>query len=111
MRFNTVSLILFPLVFASAIAQQPDWQIHSNWCANVDDGSSHNVYMATCRCSDQYDSVLACQRDAGNNNGDGGGAVRAVEGAGRQRVNNFMENNKPAQCRSSFGPAPSTCGR
>jgi hypothetical protein len=95
--------VLVPLLFATAVGQQPDWQIHSNWCANVDNGSSHQVYMSTCRTSDQYDSVLACQRDAGKNNGDGGAAVRAVEQAGRQQVNQYMESNKPKQCVSSYG--------
>jgi hypothetical protein len=112
MSSRTMALMLFPLLCVGVVAQQPpDWQIHSNWCANVDNGSSHKVYMSTCACSDQYDSVLACQRDAGQNNGDGGAAVRAIENAGRQNVNSYMENNKPAQCRSSYGPPPAGCGR
>jgi len=114
MNTKMMALILtaFYLLCAGAIAQQqPDWQIHSNWCANVDNGSSHRVYMSTCGCSDQYDSVLACQRDAGQNNKDGGAAVKAIEDAGRQNVNYYMENNKPAQCRSSYGPTPPSCGR
>jgi len=98
-----LALFVLPLSHAAVIGQQPpDWQIHANWCANVDNGSSHRVYMNTCASSDQYDSVLACQRDAGANNGDGGAAVRAVEGAGREAVNSYMENNKPRQCVSSY---------
>jgi hypothetical protein len=100
MRFKQTGIILVLCTASVAIGQgTPAWQAHANWCANVDNGSSHNVYMATCRNSDQYDSVLACQRDAGRNNGDGGAAVRAVEAAGRQQINAFMQNNKPAQCR------------
>jgi hypothetical protein len=101
---RTLGAALLPLLFVAAVGQQqPDWQIHSNWCANVDNGSSHRVYMNTCQSADQYDSVLACQRDAANNNGDGGAAVKAVEQAGRQQVNQYMENNKPKQCVSSYG--------
>src|SRR5260370_33107581 len=93
---------LAPLLYATAIGQQPDWQIHANWCANVDDGSSHRVYMSTRHNSDQYDSVLACQRDAAQNNGDGGRAVAAVETARRQQVKDYMEHNKPQECISSY---------
>jgi hypothetical protein len=103
MFHKTLGVVFVTLLFAVAVGQQqPDWQIHSNWCANVDNGSSHRVYMSTCQSADQYDSVLACQRDAGNNNGDGGRAVSAIEQAGRQQVNQFMENNKPKQCVSSY---------
>jgi hypothetical protein len=98
-------LILPLLCAATAIGQQPDWQIHSNWCANVDNGSSHRVYLGTCHNSDQYDSVLACQRDAAQNNGDGGAAVRAVEAAGRDNINAYMEQNKPKECVSSYSPS------
>src|SRR5438045_1955731 len=61
--------------------QWPDWKNHANWCANIDDGSSHKVYLSVCHhgIHDQYDSVLECQRDAGRNNGDGGRAVNQVE--------------------------------
>jgi len=103
MFLTKLALFVLPLFHAGVIGeQQPDWQIHSNWCANVDNGSSHRVYLNTCGSSDQYDSVLACQRDAGLNNGDGGAAVRAVENAGRDAVNAYMENNKPRQCVSSY---------
>src|SRR5438876_1030454 len=74
--------------------QWPDWKKHANWCANIDDGSSHKVYLSFCHHGkhDQYDSVLECQRDAGKNNGDGGRAVRAIQDAGRSAVNEFMKD-------------------
>jgi len=86
---------------SNAVPQQPDWQIHSNWCANVDDGSSHKVYLATCDngSHDQYDSVLACLHDAAKNNGDGGAAVRAIQGAGRPAVNAYMADKSPVSCK------------
>lgn len=96
----------FPLVgqrYHSVALEQSnneDWKIHSNWCANVDNGSSHRVYLQYCHRGehDQYDSVLACQRDAGQNNGDGGSAVRAVENAGRPAVNAYMADKHPPEC-------------
>ena len=90
---------LIGLLFAAAAWSQPDWQKHANWCANIDNGSSHRVYLNTCKVADQYDSVLACQRDAGKNSGDGGASVRAVQGAGRPAINAYMTNNKPNSCR------------
>ncbi len=105
---NTLNswLLTVPIFVFPALAQ--DWQIHSNWCANLDRGSSHQVYLDTCKRADQYDSVLACQNDALRGNGDGGRAVRQVSDAGRAAVNAFMENRKPSQCRSSDPPLPST---
>jgi hypothetical protein len=101
---NKLGLLIVPMLLVIPVTpQQPDWQVHANWCANVDNGSSHRVYLNTCHSSDQYDSVLACQRDAGRNNGDGGKAVAAIETAGRQQVNQYMENNKPRECVSSHG--------
>ena len=82
----------------AAYADAPDWQIHSNWCANVDNGSSHQAYLAACRTQNQYDLVLACQRDAAKNNGNGMNAINAVTAAGRQAVNSYMANNKPLSC-------------
>jgi hypothetical protein len=100
MPHNALGFLLVASAVTVAVGQSaPDWQIHANWCANIDNGSSHSVYLATCRNSDQYDSVLACQRDAAKNNSDGGAAIRAIEAAGRQQVNIFMQNNKPLQCK------------
>jgi hypothetical protein len=101
MRNPKLLLLTIPLFCATALAQE-DWKIHSNWCANVDNGSSHKVYLSTCASADQYDSVLACQRDAARGNGDGGKAVRAIEEAGREAVNRYMEDNKPKSCVSSY---------
>jgi hypothetical protein len=84
-----------------AVADQPEWQIHANWCANVDkpNGSSHVAYMSTCRTSDQYDSVMACQRDAKKGNGKGDSILKLIEDAGRPAVNAYMANNKPKECK------------
>ncbi len=91
----------FIVLTSNAVPQQPDWQVNANWCANVDNGSSHRAYLATCNNgqSDQYDSVLACQRDAAKNNGDGGAAVRSIEDAGRPAVNAYMEDKCPVSCK------------
>jgi hypothetical protein len=100
---NTLLLAAVFLLLASTTtvrAGNEDWKIHSNWCANVDNGSSHRVYLSSCYhgTKDQYDSVLDCQRDAARNNGDGGAAVAAVEAAGRPAVNAFMADKHPASC-------------
>jgi hypothetical protein len=83
---------LFP--FAIAQDNRPAWQIHSTWCAS-DNGSSGRAYSNVCeQGSDQFDSVLACQRDAHND-----GAVAAVSAAGRQAVNDYMADKKGATCK------------
>jgi hypothetical protein len=76
----------------TAHAQQPVWQIHAVWCTK-DGGSSGNVYRQTCGSHDQFDSVIACQQDAGN-----GGAVQALRDAGRATVNAYMDNYKLTSC-------------
>lgn len=73
--------------------RDPDWQIHSRWCA-TDGGSSGGVYRSTCRTYDQFDSVIACQQDAHND-----GAVQAVQAAGRTAVDSYMDNYKPKECK------------
>jgi hypothetical protein len=85
----------------SAPAQQPDWQIHANWCANVDHGSSHGVYLRACHHGehDQYYSVLECQKDAAKNNDDGGAAVKAITDAGPAKVNDYMKDKCPEDCK------------
>ena len=97
-------LSLTLLVSLTSWAQ--DWQIHSNWCANVDRGSSHNAYMQTCAGNDQYTAVLNCQADAAKNNGDGGRAKNTIIAAGPAAINAYMESRKPAACRTSFPPPP-----
>jgi hypothetical protein len=80
--------------FATTIAQEPEWQIHSKWCT-TDRGSSHAAYLTACRNGqDQYDSVIACQTDSGN-----GGAVNAIRSAGRDTVNKFMVDWKDPSCK------------
>jgi hypothetical protein len=73
--------------------QTDEWQIHAKWCT-TDRGSSHGAYINTCRTYDQFDSVIACQQDAGN-----GRAVQLIQAAGRSTVNTFMDNYKPKECR------------
>ena len=77
-----------------------DWKIHANWCANVDQGSSHDVYIAKCRSGvDQYTAVAACQADAGN--------AHWLEGGTREQVNAFMANKTPSDCTPPrVSPAP-----
>jgi len=73
----------------------PDWKKHSWWCAH-DKGSSGGVYRNMCTTHDQFDSVVACQKDSA---GENGGSVQSVQAAGRQAVNEFMDAYKPSTCR------------
>ena len=57
--------------------------------------------MNACVHQDQFDSVLACQRDAKN-----GGAVQAVNAAGRPAVNAYMADKTPSQCHVAPPPVP-----
>lgn len=88
-----LAVVVFGLL-PLATSQEPDWQLHSKWCAS-DGGSSGATYRIACAQGlDQFDSVLSCQRDAHND-----GAVAAVTAAGRQAVNDYMSDKKPSVCR------------
>jgi hypothetical protein len=75
---------------------QPDWQIHSVWCTK-DRGSSGGVYRATCRGHDQFDSIVACQRDAENGHPNDR-TSNAVIQAGRAAVNAYMADKQLSEC-------------
>lgn len=99
MRNST--LIVFAIVcffVPGALAQQPDWQIHSLWCT-TDPGSSGRNYKNACTQQDQYNSILSCQSHSA-------GAQAAIRAAGPAAVNAFMESRKPSFCRSSSSPPP-----
>jgi hypothetical protein len=84
---------------ADTRAQQPDWQKHASWC-KTDGGSSGGKYHgALSQGRDQYDAVIVCQQDSGN-----GGAVAAVQSAGREAVNSFMGGG-PATATPQPAPA------
>jgi hypothetical protein len=92
------ALVASSLSFAqdsNDINSWPDWQKHAYWCAILDNGSSHKVYMSFCSSPghDQFDAVVACQQDSGN-----GGAILAVQTAGRDAVNQFMQNHRNPAC-------------
>jgi hypothetical protein len=95
--FLGVAALLLSKFAVVTTAQEPDWQIHSKWCVS-DGGSSGRVYRNTCVNHDQFDSVVACQLDSGG--GDYNyGPVRSVQAAGRQAVNQYMDNYKPSTCK------------
>ena len=80
-RSLVVAIVLLGLV-AGARAQ---WRIHADWCAFQDHGSSHHAWHRSCQKADQFDSVLACQRDSGTSSG-----INEVTAAGRPAVNAYM---------------------
>jgi hypothetical protein len=64
--------------------KEPDWQMHAKWCVN-DRGSSHSVYLSSCKRKDQFESVIDCQNDA-DHSGRSAAAVSATRGFERIHV-------------------------
>jgi LPXTG-motif cell wall-anchored protein len=61
------------------------------------------VYLGMCQSrNDQYSSVLRCQQDAYAHNDDGGKAINAVVAAGPQKINDYMKDKIPNECRHSI---------
>lgn len=81
------TIYIITALLPQRVAAAPDWQIHADWCASQDHGSSHHAWHRTCQVADQFNSVLACQRDAGKQ-----GPVDQVLAAGAAAVNAYMKN-------------------
>jgi hypothetical protein len=65
------------------VAAQP-WQSDAKFCFRDTDAPG-KAYRALCKDHDQYDSILACEQAAGDEN-----ASYRIRQAGRDRVNAFM---------------------
>lgn len=87
-----VSIVVASTAWVRTVSADEVWQIHAKWCVG-DGGSSGSRYRSTCAKFDQFDSVIECQKDSGN-----GGAVAAVQAAGRPKVNSYMDSYKPKEC-------------
>jgi hypothetical protein len=75
---------------------EPEWQTAAKICTRF------IVYGDTCEKYDQFDSVLACwgqENVADWYPRDRARAIKAIREAGRQRVNAFMDNYKPKECK------------
>jgi hypothetical protein len=95
-----LTTVLIPNLAQPARSQDPnwpDWKKHSYWCAH-DHGSSGGAYQSTCVNHDQFDSVVACQTDSKGSQGD---STQAVQAAGRDAVNQFMDAYKPTTCQKT----------
>ena len=68
--------------FANAWAL--DWQIDAKYCYGDTNGPGQ-AYRATCKDHDQFDSILACEKAAGDEN-----AAERIRMAGRDDVNTYM---------------------
>src|SRR5260370_20008038 len=68
--------------FANAWAL--DWQIDAKYCYGDTNGPGQ-AYRATCKDHDQFDSILACEKAAGDEN-----AAGRIRMAGRDDVNTYM---------------------
>lgn len=74
--------ILCLSTLADAAAQQ--WQVDAKYCFG-DTQAPGQAYRATCKDHDQFDSILACEKAAGDEN-----AADRVQMAGRDEVNTYM---------------------
>ena len=99
-----LSLPLLVIPTRSPRAAQPDWQIHSVWCTR-DGGSSGNVYRSSCKAHDQFDSIVACQRDAEKGHPGNLTSVQVIN-AGRPAVNAFMVGKALPECKAAPPPPP-----
>jgi hypothetical protein len=72
-----------------ALAAGDEWQVDARACADMA-GAPGDAYRAACQQQDQYDSILACQTAAGDEN-----AVSRIKMAGRDDVNTYMEGFGP----------------
>ena len=61
-----------------------DWQIDAKYCYGDTNGPGQ-AYRATCKDHDQFDSILACEKAAGDEN-----AAERIRMAGRDDVNTYM---------------------
>ena len=76
-------LCLATLAGASAASAQ-QWQVDAKYCFG-DTQAPGQAYRTTCKDHDQFDSILACEKAAGDEN-----AAERVRMAGRDDVNTFM---------------------
>lgn len=76
-------------------AQTPDWQAHATWCTKDGRNSGADYRAARAAGHDAYEAVLKCQAH-------NGGAIRAVETAGRQQVNAFLGGPPPPPTLTMF---------
>jgi hypothetical protein len=84
-RVESIVAIAGVLCFAMVIdAMAQDWQVAARSCY-ADSGAAGAAYRATCKNHDQFDSILACETAAGNDN-----AMARTRMAGRDQVNTFM---------------------
>jgi hypothetical protein len=65
-------------------AMAQSWQVDAKYCFG-DTQAPGRAYRATCTDHDQFDSILACEKAAGDEN-----AAERVRMAGRDDVNTYM---------------------
>lgn len=94
------NILILAGTFLAANAWGQDWKTYATWCVS-DPGSAHRLYISSCRASDQFDSVLLCQRSVASHNPEHRKAVKAINDAGRVAVDQYMEDKKPKRCKSS----------
>jgi hypothetical protein len=79
----------------AATCREPEWQIAAKDCM-------FGQYFDVCTEYDQYDSVLACwgQKNVGDwTPRNAARKIKVIREAGRQKVDAFMDNYKPKECK------------
>src|SRR5262249_57615439 len=76
-------LCLATLAGASAASAQ-QWQVDAKYCFG-DTQAPGQAYRTTCKDHDQFDSILACEKAAGDEN-----AAERVRMAGPDNLNTFI---------------------
>ena len=69
---------------ALAPASAQSWQVDAKYCFG-DAQAPGKAYRAACKDHDQFDSIIACETAAGDQN-----AVERIRMAGRDDVNTYM---------------------
>ena len=67
MRFVKIVVAAGVLCFTALEASAQDWQAAAQECY-ADTGAAGAAYRSTCKNHDQYDSILACEAAAGEEN-------------------------------------------
>jgi hypothetical protein len=84
-RIASVAAVTAAICLSSfANAWALDWQVDAKYCWGDTNGPGQ-AYRAACKDHDQFDSILACEKAAGDEN-----AGERIRMAGRDDVNAYM---------------------
>jgi len=85
-----IAALILCLVSARAWADDA-WRTDARTCGQMN-GAPGDAYRATCKDHDQFDSILACEQAAGDQD-----AADRIQRAGRDDVNTYMQGFGPTE--------------